>query len=592
MVLSKISTRMRYLILAFFVFNILVKVFNIQANPSAVTYDEVIYLAEAQSIVKYGTDLMGDWRPWHLEPSDSYYTELTSTMLVPGFVVFPNYPVLAGKFVPLILGSLIPVLLGLIAYRLRRRKNVFVLTALIATLNPWIFQFSRMGYDSLFSISFYLIGIVTVLYFKGWKKIWAVAPLFLGFFQYQGHKPLLVPLIGLVLLYLIIEKYPIKKIISNLKKLLRDKDLLATVVVLLFSVVLTVAYLYRLPNLTSGERASEFSVVDGAELSSVVNDSRRMSFDTPLNKVYTNKYTVLVRVLTERFLNSFNPEKLFIRGNAAVDTFTVLDYGFFHLIDILAIIVALIFMFAKKKDYRIAIFLLIFTLIGTLPNVIRTGEPWITLRGAFTFLGLVLIMGVGLGAFLDLVNNKTRLLIVGLYLLATTPFFFIYFYRYPITHTNNIGFYERVVASYVDRIGLDEEVFIAPDRDDATFVYQIHYNQMLNQENREQVSNSIKNRQYQIDKLMIEGGCSNAIKESENKTALIYLTKEPCEFVRDPEKTTQIKSLIDTGTIFTVYNDRLCSQYQLGAYPSIKRNLMAVEKLSDQEFCESFFSRN
>jgi len=592
MVLTNKFLSIKYLVAIFFLLNLFIKFFNIQANPSASTYDEVIYMAEAQSIIKYGTDLKGDWRPWHLEPSDSYYTELTSTVLTPGFILFPNNPVLASKFVPIILGSLIPILLGLIAYRLRKEKGVFIVTTLIATLNPWVFQFSRMSYDSLFSISFYLIGIVIILYLQKWHKLWAVLPLFLGFFQYQGHKPLLVPLIGLCFVYLFIEKYPINKLLSNFKKIIKDKNITASFLILVFSLTLTIAYMIRLPQLTSGERASEFSIFSEAELSSTVNDGRRLSLSSPFNSIFINKYTALTTTLTDRFLNSFNLRRLFIEGDRGVDTFTVLDYGYFHLVDILVLVLSFTFIFANKKDYKIAIFVLPLILIGTLPNIIRTGQPWIIFRGAFTFLSLIIIMGLGFSAFLNLFKKKVSIFLVIVYLLASLPFFFTYFFRYPISHTNNIGLYERVVASYIDRINSNEAIYIIPDRDDATFVYQAHYNQLLTKENQLQIAQSMKDRKYKIDNIFMEGGCTSRVKGLENSTVFVYLTKQPCEFNHDSTKTTQIKSLIDSGTIFTVYNDNLCSKYDLNAYPNIKKNVFAVEKLSDQEFCQNFFSKD
>jgi len=582
MVQIKNKLRMKYWIIIFLFINLVIKTIGIQSIPSASTYDEVIYSSEAQSIVKYGTDLKGDWRPWDLEPSDSYYTELTSTVIAPGFLIFPNNPVLASKFIPIILGSMLPILLGLLAFRLRKEQHVFIATATIATFNPWIFQFSRMGYDALFSISFYLMGFLAVLYFKNWKKLWAMIPLFFGFFQYQGHKVLMVPLVALTLLYLLIE---------NPKKIFKNQNLLAAFSVLVFAILLTGIYLVRLPHLTSGARISEFSIFDKTELSSSVNDSRRLSLSSPVSSIFINKFTALVTTMTNRFLESFDLKILFIQGDASVDTFTVLDYGYFHLIDIAVIAISIMFIFANKKDYKLAIFVLLFILLGTIPNVIRTGQSWIIFRPAFMFLGLVILMGIGSSAFLDLFKKKYSKIFIVVYLLATIPFFFAYFYKYPISHTKNIGFYERVVANYISRVDTENPIYILPDRDDATFDYLVHYNQLLTEANQLQVNLSMKTRKYEINTIKIEGGCSEEVKSLVDTTVFVFLPKQPCEPGNNPTKTTEIKSLIDTGTIFTVYNDNLCSQYNLNPYPNIKKNVMAVEKLSDQEFCENFFSR-
>lgn len=588
---SRFKFSIKNLAFLFFFANFALKVFLIDSIPPAPTYDELIYIAEAQAIVKYGTDLTGNWRPWHLEPSDSYYTELTSTVLTPGFILFPNNPILAAKFVPLLLGSFLPISLGLLAFRLRREKSVFILTALVATLNPWIFQFSRMGYDALFSISFYLMGILLLLYLSNWKKLWAVVPLFLGFYQYQGHKPLLVPFIFLCVLFLIIEKYEVRKIFANFKKIIIDKNIISAVVVFVFSVVLTGVYLVQLPNLSSGERISNFSIYDEVELSSQVNDARRLSLDSAFTPILINKFTILVSNLTDKFLTSFNLRILFIEGNRGVDTFAVLDYGYFHIIDLLAIALSLGFLFANKKDYRILFFLLSFIILATIPNVIRSGTPWIIFRPAFAFLGMIVLMGIGGSALLDTLKKKEKTIVTGLYVLLALPFFFVYFTRYPVSHTTNVGFYERIFASYVQRVDQNKEIYILPDRDDATFSYLIAYNLLLTKENQSQVNNSIQTRDFSINNIMIPGGCSQEIEALQDTTVFVYLPNQPCQPQHDSVKTTEIKSLVDTGTIFTIYNDELCSQYNLSSYPNIKKNVFAVEKLSDKEFCENFFSK-
>jgi len=589
---NKNKNSLLYLSIGFFLLNLFLKLINIHSTPPAATYDEIIYVAEAQSIVKYGTDLTGAWHPWDLKPTDSYYTELTSTVLTPGFILFRHNPILASKFVPLLLGSLLPVLLGLIAYRLRKKQTVFVLTTMIATLNPWIFQFSRMGYDSIFSVGLYSIGIVLLLYLKNWHKLWSMLPFFLGFYQYQGHKPLLAPLVFICFLYILLEKYDFKNAIKNVKKILSDHEILASLFILIFSILLTVIYLVRLPNLSSGERISEFSVIDQEELASTVNQERRLSLNSPLTPLFVNKLTVLSRILVGRFLNSFNPQRLFIDGNKAVDTFTVMDYGYFHLIDIVVLAVALFFFLEKKRDYKALAFVCAFIAIGTIPNVIRTGSPWIIFRGAFVFLGLIILMGLGLSSFINNFKLSNKLLIIFAYILLTTPFFYTYFVRYPITHTTHTAFYERIVASYVKR-NSDKKIIVIPDRADATFSYLISYNQLLNNQNKNQVIEAASANIYEINNVKIASSCPKNIADlATEATTLVYIFKEPCEANSNVNKKTQIKSLIDGGLIFNVYNDQLCSQYELGTYPTIKENILNLENLSDQEFCQNFFSKD
>jgi len=102
-----------FLIIILFLLNFILKIFRIDSIPPGATYDEIVYVAESQMILKHGTDASGQWRPWSLSPSKELYSELTSTTLIPGFLVFPNNPVLASKIIPVIMGSAVPVFLAL-----------------------------------------------------------------------------------------------------------------------------------------------------------------------------------------------------------------------------------------------------------------------------------------------------------------------------------------------------------------------------------------------------------------------------------------------------------------------------------------------
>lgn len=264
-----------FILVLIFLINFSLKIFKIDSIPPGATYDEIVYVAESQIILKYGSDAGGQWRPWHLLPSKKLYSELTSTSLIPGFLIFPNNQILASKFVPIIMGSAIPVLLALIVYFFIRNKTFLLSTALVATLNPWIFQFSRMGFDSLFSSFFYLLGIVFLLYLNNWWKLFSLMPFFCGFFQYQGHKVIIVPLIMLVCLLFFVRDF------SKLKKNQPKKffvENLPILLILIFFIFLSVNYVMRLRNSVSATRITELAPIDQTILSNTVIEKKKTGF--------------------------------------------------------------------------------------------------------------------------------------------------------------------------------------------------------------------------------------------------------------------------------------------------------------------------
>jgi len=594
--IKKLSPTNKILLLSslFFLINFVIKWYKINSIPAGHTYDEIIYVSEAQSLLRFGTNLAQTWKPTDLEPADGMYSELTSSVLAPAFLLFPNKPIIASKIIPVIFGSLIPVLVALISYYFFSHKKIFISVALVATTNPWIFQFSRTGFDSLFSIFFYLLGIVTLLYSTKWLKLLSFPIFFLGFFQYQGHKPLLVPLLAVVitslLLKMIKRKLTIKTVTSSIKSFFPE------LAVFLLCFILTVSYLLRLNNLTTSVRSQEIAIVDQAEISHVVDEYRRLSFDFPLSKLFSNKLTLTAQLIFKRFLKSFDPTYLFIQGNAHVDTFSVLDYGYFHYHDLFLILIAFLLISKRKENNAGILFLLLFTVVGTLPNLIRSGEPWITFRGAFAFIGLVMIVGVSLGSLIKKMTPKQSIITLVFYLLLTSPFFYTYFFRYPITYGKHSGFYERVLASYVKRQS-NTNFLLITDRADATFDYLATYNQYYQTDNADELLANSQAKIKTVDhgRVMITAQCPKDWSIIQPNTVIaIDLTKEPCGIPNEYQTgipRIEIKSLVDSGTRFNLYNDQLCHNQIIHRYQNLKQNLLAVEKLDDKLFCETFFMK-
>ncbi len=587
------------LVLIIFLVNLTLKWYKIDSIPAGATYDEIIYAAEAQHILEYGTNLAGNWRPWYFAPSDGMYTELTSTTLVPGLLLFPNQPVLAHKIVPVILGSLVPVLMALIAFYFFKKKEYLLTVGLAATLNPWIFQFSRTAFDSLFSVFFYLLGITLMLHLKGYKKLLAFLPFFWGFMQYQGHKPILLPLATVVFLAIFLNHYFNDVRIINTQSVVQKfltslKANVPSLIIVLLAALLSAAYMYRLNSITAVVRSNEITIVGQDVIERTVDEKRRLSFDSPLNQVFSNKVTAYSEIIVERLLKSFNPERLFLSGNARIDTFSVVDHGFFHWVDIFVIFSFFAFVATQSAKYRVgALFIIGITLAGTVTNVIRNGEVWITFRGAFSFLGLVLMIGVALGYVLKKLGMKYGLLVLAVYTILTAPLFYIYFYRYPITQTVHPGFSERVLANYVLRES-DRPFILVTDRTDSTFDYIQTYNQLVKVDSQEAMNQAAKSRDRLIDngRIRIIESCPKEWGDIRDDTIVaIDFFNLPCDTPEFNGSVVEIKSLVDSGTRFRIFNDRFCSGLDLPEYSNLKENRLSVEKLSDVQFCQTFFTK-
>lgn len=560
----------------FFLFNVFIKSLFINTVPPILQDSEIYYATEGMSIIVSGSDVTGKWNPLSFTPANPNFSELSGSILIPGFLLFPNNVFLAAKFMSVIFGSLLPILLALIGFRLTNNKGIFLTTAIIATLNPWIFQFSRMSFDSLYSSFFYTLGIVLLLYLKNWQCLWSLLPFFIGFYQYQGHKPLLGPLVFITVIYLIFEKKQVKKMFPQ-------------IVVLIITLIFFFIYLWRLPQLSSSVRLQNEILFDKTEVSKQVNLNRRLTLENPLPFVFDNKYSFMLKEINKRFFSSLDLKWMFVEGDASVDTFSVTGHGFFYLLDLILIISALYY---KKKSA--ILYLSAVALIGVIPNLLKNEEAWITFRSSIMFLGLVMLCGVGALSILSDKKKIFKISLISIYILATLPFFYNYFFRYPLTSTKDMFFYDRVVANYIKRYPKEKQFIIYTQAPKMFFDSLITYNKLITKDNLSEIHNSYQSDIYKIGNITISGECLN--QEATLNPNLIVIAdyrKQSCEknpSIKPNVSSIQIASLIDSGARYIIYNDELCKKFQLNKSTYINKNIFDLEKLSVETFCQSFFT--
>lgn len=579
--------------LAFFLLNLLLKFVFITSIPPILTNDELYYATEAKALIATGSDVFGQWRPWHFAPANPIYAELTGTTTALGFLLFPHSVLLATKFIPAVLGSILPILLGLITFRFTKSKTAFFVTAFVATCNPWIFQFSRMGFDSFFSVNLYVFGIVFLLYLKGWKTLLSLPIFILGFYQYQGHKPLLLPLVLLTVCFLYYEEHK-----SYYLKPSKMKPFLPHIALVFSLLLMVVLYVEYLPHTNAGGRIGETIFSGFGTSAEQVNTERRLTFANPISQFFDNKYLTYMNGVLEKFFNSFNIRWLFSHGNDNVDTFAVTKFGFLYAIDSLLICIAVCVSLLKKIYLKITFFCLGIVLVGTIPNILKNENLWLTFRGAFMIIGLVLLAGLGLYFVLKTKKYFLITAFFGVYLLSSIFFFYHYFLQYPLKTTKDIFFYNRVVASYVFRRS-QTPVIIYSSAPRQVFDSILTYNNLITGDLMHELKTAYQNKSYSLQNVTIRGGCfDKSILGDPNQIVFVDYKTQPCEETKkakdDPAQLVppiHISSIIDSGSVYTIYSDSLCNSVPLDHYTHVEKNVFNVEKLDTYSFCKSFFTK-
>lgn len=574
------------------------RLYKIESLSPVISHDEVYYVTEARSLAVSGSDTSGQWKPWSLLPANSLFAELPGVIMTPAALLFPGSPFLAARFTHALFGSLIPLILAGIVFRLSKDKSWAITTAFLAGFNPWLFQTSRMGFDSLFSIFFYLLGIWLLLANKGWRRWWTVPIFILGFYQYQGMKIIFLPIVGISLFYLGLVEYQPK---LELKKNIRR--LLPLVLMLVFFSAFFFTHLVRLRSQEVGGRVTELIFFDNDNISATVNLERQQSIPNRYSQIFSNKATTIWDTFTSKYLASFDLNLLFIHGESLRNPFAVWSYGSFHLIEALFIVVGLIYLWHPrgKKDRRkqlaTAFFIIALILISPLSNAINAMGNWIMFRSSFLFMWLIVLSGLGLSFLWNIFgNNKLKLLVrVVLVVLISASFIrfgYEYFFHYPVYGTNGKYFAERILSSYADRSGEDIKIIILGDESKFLFESIMAYSNLITKESIGDINQAMRSQNYQIKNLTVNTRCFDLTELNEETTIITDSSTALCEgqdlSSLEDMPISAIPSLLDSGAIFTVYNDRLCAGYGLDRFISIGDEILRVEKINDENFCQSF----
>ncbi|MBD3279514.1 MAG: hypothetical protein GF390_02260 [Candidatus Pacebacteria bacterium] len=580
-------TREQWLVVLFLLISLGLRIYKITAIPPVISHDEVYYMAEAKALAVSGHDPTGTWRPWWLTAANPLFAELPGTLMMPAAWLFPNNTVLAAKATAIVLGTILPLVLAGVAGELTKNKLVTGLTLVLASFNPWIFQFSRMGFDALYSLSFYFLAIYLMLKLKSWQRLWAIIPLILGFYQYQGLKVIFVPMVLATLFYLWWQSKPQQRTWQKQLPLLIMGS---------FTVVFFTVHLLRMGYQEAGGRVNDLVFFQDQYLAKQVDLQRQQAIESPVQKFFTNKLTVLIAELANKYLQAFEPTQLFVHGEARRNPFSVYSRGVFHLVTVVLIIIGLINLWQHRSWRKQAWFLSLLVLLAPIPAAINASDSWIMFRASFLFPLLIILAGIGASKIWQIKKPWSAIILTVIYLLLVSDFFYEYFYRYPIYGTKEQYFAERLLSSYLKRGTADQQFLVLADEDYFVFTEIVVHNNLINQQNLDQLQQAYQDKNYQANNFTVATRCLDVNSLANKVTVIADPSVQLCDGrSKDqlpPElRVTEIKSLLDNGTIFAIYQDSVCDDYPLDSRVQVQQDVFAVEQLTDQQFCENFLTR-
>jgi hypothetical protein len=526
--------------------------------PPGINHDETDVTLSARSIWKTGKDISGV--PF---PSYFFFTKTDAGLaMLPSTIFSPIYGLFKlsawGDRLPYVFVNLLTVFaISYLAYILTKKKSIFWISLFVSLTNPWLFYYSKVANESPLALLFVLIGIIVFLKAKIDTKVLYSIPLFLAsFFSYQGAKVTIPIFVILFVLF--------SKIARNLK----FKYLL------IFLVLPVIYYLvsYFSGGSTFHKRQNELIFSKLPYYSSITNEQRRGSIDFPLKNLYYNKYSYLTGQVLKKYVSFISPEFLFFRGDEAV---LFEEQGLMLLVDLIFILIGLAVISRYRSGKRMDAWALVALLFisGTTSSAISVSSTQYIYRGYLLIPGLILLIVFGI----DFLAEKLRFspihyLLIGLiYLFSFVWFLVFFFFRHPILGQENNFLSERVLSSYLVRLEfqnkLDGVSVVTPFPERVRGEYYFFSNSDTSPD--------------------ISEDCGNINPEN----TFVISSKIICPQEKDL-KPIVIQNQIDTGAIFKIYNDKLCTGINMVPY---RRSHFVsdynIEKMDNATFCNRWIGK-
>lgn len=594
------------LALGIFAVAVLSRFIGIQSVPSAISHDEIINAFEAKSIALTGKGTSPTWTPFSLQPVHPYFAELTATMMAP-FHFLPVSLDFATKLPYILISLALPVVLGIVGFLITKQKSAGIAITAISLFNPWIWQFGRLAFDPSFSLFFLWFGVLPLLVFKDWKKLLSFPLFFIAFYQYQGHKVIFLPWIVVWTAYVIVKDYSFPQRFSfSWKSLIKEsktflKHHWPTILIVLGSALLFTYYLFvQLPTHTSKNRTATILTPTHPDIVQSVFDGRRLSLDTPLNRFEMNAYTLWGEYILDRYFHVFSLSRIFFKEYATSSPFAVWFHGSMYLLDLLFISLGVLALIKGKKYLPLAT-IGAALLIAPLPGVLSE-EIWLIFRASMVIPLLLLLAGIGVSYCFTHAPKVVSAALLLLYILSIGHFTFLYFVRYPILAAERHYFTEKILSNYVQRIPEEKQVTVYTTEPEFTYRAHLYYTEALQKDTIKTIQDSMSEKSYILNNFKVTNDCFGIENLDEEQVAIVdrdtYICTDRGPVLWNKLSASESATLSshlsfsavkDSGEVYAIFQDSLCSQYELGTYLRlIYLNQLNPKPMDDQTFCRTW----
>lgn len=399
-------------ILAFFI-----RVYNVSANPPALSWDEVSIGYNAYSILKTGRDEHQQFLPiTAFTAYGDYKPPLAIYLTIPSVALF-GLNEFAVRLPSVIFGTLtVLVLFFLVRELLPRVPNVALISSLVLAFSPWHINLSRAGFEANIALFFVVLGTYLVLLTRKNKTVSVICwlPFIAAIYTFNSARYFSVFWIAGLLFYCH------KSFLKNRKEFIAG---------IILSLILLSP---MVPFLLSKEARLRFNEVNIFTDSSIVRTSNeRLSFDENAwwAKILDNRRIGYTRSFLVHFFDNLEPGFLFVHGDGN-PKFSIQEVGQMYVLDLPFLIMGIYLIFSSEAS--VGWLLLYWLIVAIIPAATARETPH-ALRIENGLPVFLIFLSAGLAGFYErYISKRIGKILIGIVLLLYIGNILFYFHNYYI----------------------------------------------------------------------------------------------------------------------------------------------------------------
>jgi len=393
------------------------RVYQLEAIPNGLTWDEAALGYNAYSILKTGRDEFGTFMPLIFKSFGDYKPGLYIYLTVPSVAIF-GLNEFSVRFPSVVFGTLAILGLYLFVRELFKKEKyahlLGLLSALALAISPWHVHFSRGAWETNVYSNLLLFGLYYWLRFiRGASSIlpslvFACASLL----TYQSAK-LLTPLNFIILTLFFLPDF--LKILPQ--AISKKKNLIPLVIASVFGIWFFISTFFG----PAGNRLARLSIFgykpDISQETKIIDGNNPLIYN-----LFHNQTRLTLSLIASRYLYHFSPEVLFYESSAISQRGHLPGVGMLQPLEFVWLLLGLIFIARNWKKKEI-VFVVVLLLLSPLPGSM-TLEEFSTVRTHFLTIPLAIVSAMGMLYLLQ----KNKYILLGL----TLPYLITHLYTFDL----------------------------------------------------------------------------------------------------------------------------------------------------------------